>query len=352
MRLIKHGGDIYTKNTIKNLIDFSANINPLGMPKGISNAIIENIDQYMCYPDCQCTDLRNAIANLLNINPNMITCGNGAADIIYRIALALRPKKALILAPTFSEYEDALKLVDTEINYYYLHEENNFEIQSDITEFITKDLDIIFLCNPNNPTGIPYCKHEMMKIIQKCKSEDVILVVDECFSDFLMDEENYSVVSEISKYDNLIILKAFTKMYAMAGIRLGYMLCSNENFNFAISNMLQPWSVSTVASKCGIAATKEKDFVIKTREYISNNRKYLIDNLRELGYKVFDSKVNYILFKSNDTEINKKLEKYGILIRSCSNYVNLGKNFFRIAVRSTDDNKRIIECLKLVTGVD
>lgn len=352
MRLIKHGGDIYNRDTIENIIDFSSNINPLGMPDSVKKAIIDNIDQYMCYPDCQCTDLRKAIAASFNVNSDLITCGNGAADIIYRIVLALRPKKALLLAPTFSEYEDALRLVNSEINYYYLNEKNNFKIQSDITDFITKDLDIIFICNPNNPTGIPYSKHEMIKTIEKCKQENVVLVVDECFSDFLVNEDNYSVVSEISRFDNLIILKAFTKMYAMAGIRLGYMVCSNENFNFEISNMLQPWSVSTVASKCGIAAAKEKDFVIKTKEYILNNRKYLIDNLKELGFKVFDSQVNYILFKSNDTEINKKLEKYGILIRSCSNYINLGNNFFRIAVRSSDDNKKLIDCLKIITGVE
>ena len=352
MRLIKHGGDIYNKNSIENIIDFSSNINPLGMPESVKQAIIDNINQYMCYPDCQCTDLRKAIADSFNLDSDMITCGNGAADVIYRIVLALRPKKALLLAPTFSEYEDALKLVDSEINYYYLNEKNNFEIQSDITDFITKDLDIIFICNPNNPTGIPYSKQKMIKIIEKCKQENVVLVVDECFSDFLVDEYKYSVISEINKYDNLIILKAFTKMYAMAGIRLGYMICSNENFNFEISNMLQPWSVSTVASKCGIAASKEHDFVSKTKDYILENRKYLMDNLKELGFKVFDSKVNYILFKSNDIEINKKLEEFGILIRSCSNYINLGNNFFRIAVRNADDNQRLIDCLKIINGVD
>lgn len=352
MRLIKHGGDIYTKNNINELIDFSANINPLGMPKSIADAIIDNIDKYMCYPDCQCIELRTAIAHSFNVHPNMITCGNGAADIIYRIILALRPEKALILAPTFSEYEEALRLVSSEIHYYYLLEENDFTIQKDIIDFITDDLDMIFICNPNNPTGIPYSKDKMIKIIEKCKEKNVTIVIDECFSDFLIDEENYSVVSQVGKYDNLIILKAFTKMYAMAGIRLGYMICSNENFNFKISNMLQPWSVSTIASKSGIAALNEKDFVLRTKKYIHDNRIYLINSLRDLGYKVFDSEVNYILFKSDDIEIDKKLEKQGILIRSCSNYINLGNNFFRIAVKNADDNKQLIKCLKLITGAD
>ena len=348
MEKLIHGGDIYTKRDIEGerLIDFSANINPLKMPQSVRDAIVYNIDSYINYPDPLCRELREAIGKFENADENHIVCGNGAADIIFRIVLGVKPKNALILAPTFAEYEEALKLTDCKINYYDLEERNNFSIGKDILNRISKDLDIMFLCNPNNPTGIPINYKVMLKIANKCKENKVILVVDECFIDFLEEEENISIAKYIKDYQNLIILKAFTKMYAMAGIRLGYMLCSNEEINEKISKVGQPWSVSTVASKCGVAALKEKDFVLKTKKYISKNREYLMKELNSLGFKVFNSKTNYILFKSKDSNIKNKLEKKGILIRSCSNYRNLSEEYFRIAVKSEEDNKILIESIK------
>jgi len=347
MKLI-HGGDIYTKRDIEGdrLIDFSANINPLKMPKAVKEAIINNIDEYINYPDPLCRELREAISEFENVDKNYITCGNGAADIIFRIVLALKPKSALLLAPTFAEYEEALKLSECKINYYDLEEKNNFSIGKDILDRITKDIDVMFLCNPNNPTGISINYKVMLKIANKCKANKVTLIVDECFVDFIEDEENVSIAKYIKEYKNIIILKAFTKMYAMAGIRLGYMLCSNEEVNNKMLKVSQPWSVSTVASKAGVAALKEKEFVLKTKKYIKENREYLIEELTSLGFKVFKSKTNFILFKSENTEIKGNLEKKGILIRSCSNYRNLGEEYFRIAVKSEEDNKLFIKTLK------
>ena len=345
MRQIVHGGDIYSPKNNKEILDFSANINPLGMPSSVKDAISHNIEEYINYPDPQCRDLRLAIANNYNISEDMIVCGNGAADIIYKIVLGIVPKRALLLAPTFSEYEEALKLVDCKVNYYSLKEETGFAVEMDILDKID-NIDILFLCNPNNPTGAAIEYKKVLEIAKKCKEKGTILVVDECFSDFLIDEEGYSIVPYIKEYNNVIILKAFTKIYAMAGIRLGYMISSNKDINYNISNILQPWSVSTVASKCGIAAIKEKQFVIDSKKYIKENREYLMENLKALGYKVFDSKVNYILFKTMDKNIKEKLENKGILIRSCSNYINLDNNFYRIAVKSNEYNRKLIMELK------
>ena len=204
----------------------------------------------------------------------------------------------------------------------------------------------MFICNPNNPTGIPMAKKDMLNILYKCVEKNVILVVDECFIDFLIDEEEYSITRELINYDNVIILKAFTKIYAMAGIRLGYLMCSNKGILSKISGIGQPWSVSTVASKCGVAALAEVGYVLRTKEYIKENREYLIKELINLGYKVFKSEVNYILFRTKNTMIKEKLEERGVLIRSCSNYRNLNDTYFRIAVKSREDNFYLISCLK------
>lgn len=346
MRKLVHGGDIYSKSHIKNLLDLSANINPLGMPVRVKEAIIDNIENYEAYPDPLCRELRYELSRFHNIKEEAIVCGNGAADIIFRLILALKPKKALILAPTFAEYEEALKLSEAEIIYYDLKEENSFEIQEDILNFITEDLDMVFLCNPNNPTGIPLEKEKVLKLAAKCRDMKVTLVIDECFSDFLEKEEDYSVVPYLEDYENIFILKAFTKMYAMAGVRLGYGLSYNEELMQKVSSIGQPWSVSTVAQKAGVQALKESEFVNKTKFIIRENRQYLIKEMRTLGFTVYDSKVNYVLFKSSVKDLKPKLEKYGILIRSCSNYKNLDNSFYRIAVKSREDSERLINSLK------
>lgn len=343
---IVHGGDIYSANNSNNIIDFSANINPLGMPSSVKKAIVDNIDKYNVYPDPLCRDLRKEIGKFEKLNSDFILCGNGAADIIFKIALYLRPKKALILAPTFSEYEEALNLVNCSISYYDLKEDNNFKIDINILNHIVKGIDIMFLCNPNNPTGIPLKKDIILKIIHKCKVNNTFLVVDECFVEFLEKEEEYTIKEYINSNDNVIILKAFTKIYAMAGLRLGYMLTSNLKVINGISKVGQPWSVSQVATVAGIAALKEELYVKETKKYIRENREYLKMELKKLGFKVFNSQANYIFFKCKDKGIEKYLKNKDILIRGCSNYVGLNESYFRIAIKSRNDNIKLIEAIR------
>lgn len=338
-----HGGNIYKYDHA--VLDFSANMNPLGMPSEVKNAIIENIDKYQAYPDPNNTALTYAISKYYNVSQEKIVCGNGAADIIFRIVLGLKPKKGLVLAPTFAEYEEALTSVGCHVVHYYLPKEGNFKLENNFLDSIEDDLNIVFICNPNNPTGIPIKKDLILKIARKCKSIGAVLVVDECFSDFLIDEEKYSIAADIENLDNVIILKAFTKMYAMAGIRLGYLLTGSRLISEKIENTLQPWSVSTVASVAGIEALKHKDFVYKTKEYISTNRKLLIDGLKKLGLEIVPSQANYILFKAKKN-IEEALKNRNILIRDCSNYVNLCKGYYRIAVKTDEENIIFLRNLK------
>lgn len=346
---LTHGGDIYSKRNIpenKRLIDFSANINPFGMPDSVKKAITDNMDAFSSYPDPLCRELTSEISKCENIAVEYIFCGNGAADIIYRLASAIKPKKTLVTAPTFSEYEEAVKTVGSSILYHYLHEEDGFCLNQDLLDKITPDIDIVFLCNPNNPTGVPIEKEILLKVAARCKVNKTILVVDECFNDFLENSEAYSIVDRSNDFDNIIILKAFTKIYAMAGIRLGYAICSNREIIDRLYSAGQPWNVSVVAQKCGVAALKEQEYVRCTRKLVKKNRDYLMSQLRALGLGVFDSKANYILFKCQNPLLQVELEKYGILIRSCSNYIGLGDTFFRIAVKSEEDNECLIESLR------
>ncbi len=344
---LKHGGDIYSHEH-KNMLDFSANINPLGLPETVKQAITDNIHTYSGYPDPLCRELTLAIAEKEKIQPQQTVCGNGAADIIFRTVLALKPKKALIIQPTFSEYAEALNLVDCEVSSYILEESQGFKLTGDIFNSDLTKPDIIFCCSPNNPTGIPVKKEILLKLAEVSKKNGVILAIDECFNDFLDEPEKYSLVDHINQYPNVIVFKAFTKFYAMAGIRLGYGISSDINLNAKIRATLQPWSVSTVASKCGIAALEDKDYAAVTKRIITENRDYLKKALNNLGLKVYDSQANYIFFRSEITDLDLRLKQENILIRPCKNFISLNENYYRIAVKSRKDNETLINALKKI----
>ena len=345
MKEYGHGGDIY-KYDNKEMIDFSSNVNPKGLPLSVKNAIIDNIDEYSKYPDPNCRELKIALEEYHNIPKSYVVCGNGAADIIFRVVLAKKPKKALIVVPTFSEYEIALNVVDCEIKYHVLLEKDNYMLTSTILEKLEEDIHMIFICNPNNPTGHVIEKNLMIKIAEEAKKKNILLVVDECFNDFLVEGEKYTLIPYLKENLQVVILKAFTKNYAMAGLRVGYCLSSNLEFNKIIENTLQPWSVSTVGMKAGVAALKEKEYLEESKKQNDESRKYLVSNLKDMGFKLFDSKANYIFFYSNIENLDEKTKEYSILIRDCSNYIGLEKGYYRIAVKNQEDNVTLIKVLR------
>ncbi len=341
-----HGGDIYR---YPNVIDFSANCNPLGTPDSIKQAVLKGMDRVCYYPDVTCDRLREALSLYEKIPSEQIICGNGAADLIFSLVLAVRPQKALIPAPTFAEYEQALTVSGCVPERYYLQEQQNFVPKEDFLEKITPDMDLVIICNPNNPTGVLWEPELLQKIAEKCQVCDCMLLVDECFNDFIETPEPYSMKKFLEKYTHLFLLKAFTKRYAMAGIRLGYGLSGNQVLLEKMSQMTQPWNVSTLAQEAGIAALKEEAYVKKTMEIIHKERKYLLNALSELSLKTYDSQANYIFFRGPEDLWEKCLEK-GFLIRDCSNYPGLKKGYYRIAVRLHEENEKFIQALYEIMG--
>lgn len=344
-----HGGDIYKYDN--KILDFSANINPLGMPDTAKNAIINGIDKYEAYPDYSSRQLRNALSIFYNFDADRIVCGNGAADLIFRICLALRPKKVLIPSPTFSEYEEAAKISGGVVHNHILREQENFDVTLEIIESIDKDTDMVFLCSPNNPTGRAVDLRIIEAILIKLQENKGILILDQCFVHFLLDEDEYFAINLLKKYDNLIILGAFTKIFAMAGLRLGYALFGSKDIAAKIENTLQPWAVSTVASEAGCAALS-RDFINKTKQYVKEQRDFLTNSLSDIGIRVFESQANYILIKSDqnilDGDLADEALKHGVLIRKCSNFRGLSSFFFRIAVRTEEENIIFVEVLESV----
>lgn len=340
-----HGGDIYSfkRETGKTPLDFSENTNPYGLPKGVQDKIIESVALCNVYPDPQCRELTEAVATYYGIAKEQVLFGNGAADIIFKIAYALRPKKALILAPTFAEYELSLQNVGTEIQYFNLEEMQEFSLTEAILTAIPGN-NMVYICNPNNPTGKVCSRELMVKIAETCKKHGAYLVVDECFLEFVSAPSACSLMGEIEAFDQLIILKAFTKLFAMAGLRLGFCISSNPELLGSVQQAGQPWSVSTVAQVAGIACCQEHTYVEESLADIQIERAYLMGAMQELGIKTYESDANYILFRGPE-DLAEHLRMQGIMIRSCGNYVNLDDTYYRIGVKRHLDNEKLVKAL-------
>ena len=348
MHLI-HGGDVYSarQKMKQEPLDFSANINPMGMPPGAVRAAADALQQCTQYPDPLCRELRAALAAYEGIPAEQIVCGNGAADLIFRIVAATHPRRALLLEPTFAEYEQALRAMDCSIAYFPLQESEGFVLPEAFLQQLTPEINLLFLCNPNNPTGRTVSPALLQEIWKRCEEAGILLVVDECFNEFLEHPEQNTLKGVLKTGANSVILKAFTKSFAMPGLRLGYGLCGNGDLAERIFSCGQPWGVSIPAQAAGVAALQEQGYLERMRRLIQTERRWLSENLARLGLCVFPSEANYILFRT-ETEIplRERMEQHSVLIRACGNYRGLDNRYYRIAVRGHGENERLIAALK------
>ena len=350
MKLV-HGGDYvgYREKYGRDAVDFSANVSPLGMPTAVAQAIGEAAYHADRYPDPLCRELCAAIARAESVPAEWVLCGNGAADLIFRLALSGRPRRALILAPTFAEYAAALETVGCEICRYELSEQNDFALTPEFANAIDENVDMVFLCQPNNPTGQVANRALMRQILNKCQAMGAWLAVDECFLDFLPDGDAYTMMRELGGAENLFILKAFTKLYGMAGVRLGYGFCADETLLARMRNAGQPWSVSSLAQAAGMAALEQTEYVEQVRLLIEEERPYLQAGLQALGLRVISGKANYLLFRATRT-LGEEMERRGVVLRGCGNYPGLDDTWYRTAVRTRRENDILLQTLREVLG--
>ena len=337
-----HGGDIYSKQVRH---DFSANINPLGTPESVRQAVIDSANRIHQYPDPCCRELIGKIAEYEGVSPDCVMCGNGAAELIFSFCAAARPKRALELAPTFSEYTAALEAVDCQVERYQLKNENHFTLTDVFLSVLQKTAwDAVFLCNPNNPTGRLIPPALLGEICRICDEKNTRLFLDECFLDLSDDKGTHSMKRYLERFSKLFILKAFTKNYGMAGLRLGYCLSGDRALLECMSKTTQVWNVSTPAQEAGLAALQETEFLAQARIVIAQERLRLGKELERLGFVVCPSHANYILFYSTQN-IDDALLEHGILIRDCANYHGLERGWYRIAVKRKEENDLLISAL-------
>lgn len=340
-----HGGDLYSRPIN---LDFSANTNPFGTPESVRHAVIESADMLNQYPDPYCRELVAALSEFEQVPQDYILCGCGAAELIFSFCTAVKPKKALELAPTFSEYSSALEAVGCTVERYPLSRGNGFALTEDFAEFLqSSDCDVLFLCNPNNPTGQIIEPTLLEHIAQVCQERGIRLFLDECFLDLSDQGRDLSLKSKLNEYPGLFILKAFTKSYGMAGLRLGYCLSADQALLTAMGRSVQPWNVSLPAQKAGIAALKETEFLSKTRTEIQTQRKWMQEQFAGMGVSVCPAQANYLLL-NHELPMYERLLERGILVRDCSNYHGLEQGWFRVAVRREEENRVLMDTVRSI----
>lgn len=334
----EHGGDIFEREI---MYDFSANLNPLGMPESVKNTLQKSISEWEKYPDPFCRSLVKKLSEQEDFSPENIVCGNGAADLIFRIVQTVKPKKAVVCAPTFSEYSKALTQNGSEISAYFLSEKNGFALDEKILEMLDESVQMLILSTPNNPTGRTIDGELLRQICEKCRANDIVFLCDECFIGFT---ENAAHAEQFIN-PNVVVLKAFTKIYAMAGLRLGYALFGDVKLAEKVRRNGQFWSVSAPAQTAGEAALDEKFYLEKTLELVKKEREFLTEKLQSFGFKVYPSEANFILFYTK-LALDEMLLSEKILIRNCVNFDGLEQGYFRIAVRSHEENSALVSAIE------
>ena len=333
------------------IIDFSASINPLGCPDVVRKAVAEQFNDIQHYPDSQCNDLRKAIAERTPCNESNVIIGNGSNELFYLIPRALQPKKGVLLQPTFAEFSDAFSNSNIDV-IEIINDDKDFPvINTNIPRLKSVEECMVFLCNPNNPTGQLTRKEDIIELAKD--NPNRMIVIDEAFMDFIEDDEKYSVIKEAPLMDNLIVVRSLTKFYGFPGLRLGY-LVSNESTVNKLMRYKEPWTVNTIAQVAGLAAINDKEFAINTRQYISVEKAFLYDGLTTIkGIHPFQPTVNFILVrieesKKTSSSIQDVLMKNNILIRNCSNFKGLDETYFRVAVKTRKQNQKLLDALKSV----
>ena len=336
-----HGGDVYKHRVT---LDFSANVNPFGTPEPVKAAICAAAEDVSRYPDPYCTALRKKLAAKTGVLPDEILCGNGAAELIFSFIQAIKPKIALLPVPSFAEYETALRTAGVEPVFDPLSRGDGFALSERILDSITPETDVLLLCSPNNPTGRSIEKELLLKILDRCRETGTWLFLDECFQDLTDADKAFSLIGSLRDGDRALILKAFTKTYGMAGVRLGYAVSKNRDLLRNMSETVQPWNVSTLAQSAGLAALDCPDWAQKARDLFRTEKAYLMKEISALGISVLYGDANFLLLSGVPSLYERLLER-GILVRDCANFRGLEKGDVRIAVRTHAENAALIAAI-------
>ena len=349
-----HGGDwagFLQEYGVPPRLDMSSNVSPLGLPQRVRHAAEAAVSAADRYPDPLCRELRHALARIHGVPPTQIVCGNGAADLIFRLVFALRPKRVLRTAPGFLEYHRAAALWGSEEDLVFLKETEAFLLPDRILEQITPETELVILGNPNNPDGRTVPLRLLNRVLEVCAENHAVLLLDECFLPFLDHPEDHTPERDLERFPGLVLLRAFTKSHGMAGLRLGYAMFGSEKLADSVASAGPPWAVSAVAQAAGMAALQEAPYLKRLRTLIASERPRMKAALEDLGCRVVPGEANFLLFFCPDPNLAGVLRKKGILLRNCQTFEGLAPGWFRTAIRTPGENTLLLQEMKSALGL-
>lgn len=351
-----HGSDLETISSRydisqDSIVPYGANVNPLGISPMAKQALIDNIDAIKAYPDRDYVSLRTSISNYCGANVENIILGNGTSDLIRLTLETLSPAKTMILGPTYSEYARAAQLVASDVEMYMLKNIDDFELDLDLfLKALNDSIELLIICNPNNPTGKAINREDMDRILERCLELDIFVMVDETYVEFVEDIHQISSIVLTKKYDNLIVLRSVSKFFAAPGIRLGYAITSNTDFLEETSNGKIPWNISTYASVAGVMF-EDEHYINLTKSLIQTERNLIYSALSSRKtIKVFKPTANFVLIKllKEDLTASQVFEyciKKGYMIRDCTDYEGLGEKYIRFCFMKPEQNDNIVNTI-------
>ena len=352
-----HGSDLEQIEKIygikkEEIISFSANVNPLGISTRLRDELSEHIDAIQSYPDREYSGLRASIASYCGCETERVIVGNGSTELISLFIQTIHPKRALILGPTYSEYEHELSLEGGRASYYPLHSKNDFALNlDDFTSRLSDDIDLLILCNPNNPTSTCIDRGTLRLILDACMEHDIYVMIDETYVEFAEDYESVTAVPLTSYYNNVIILRGTSKFFAAPGLRLGYAITGNANILSQINRIKNPWMINSLAEIAGTIMFSDDEYMKKTRKLISAERTRVCSALSESDrYRVFVPTANFVLLKIEDTTLNSgalfdRCIREKMMIRDCSTFPFLDDRFIRVCFNKPEENDKLLSAL-------
>lgn len=356
-----HGSDIekiceYYHLKKEDIINFGANVNPLGLSASVKAALASHLDILSSYPDREYTSLREVLSAYCRIPSDYILTGNGSSELISLLIDALSPKHTLILGPTYSEYSRELSFSGSTQEYYHLKEEQDFRLDADdlCTVLAKGNYDLLIICNPNNPTSSAILHDDMEKLLCFCADHGVFVMIDETYVEFAPDIEAVTAVPFTQRFTNLCVLRGVSKFFAAPGMRLGYAVTGNPDFLRKMKEKQIPWSLNSAGAYAGELLFQDQDYIDRTRQLILTERGRMYDALSQLAsFKVFQPYANFLLLKILKEEktafdVFETCIKNGLMIRDCSSFQCLDGEFVRFCIMMPEDNSRLLKVLEKV----
>lgn len=357
-RPVFHGSDIekiceYYHLKKDDIINFGANVNPLGLSPNAKKELSKNLDLLSSYPDREYTSLRNTISEYCGIPADFILPGNGSSELIALLIQERAPKHTLILGPTYSEYSRELAFSGSTQEYYHLQESSAFALDmGDLCRTLEKGYDFLILCNPNNPTSSAILQEDMKKLLSFCQEKNIFVMIDETYVEFAPDIAAVTSVPLTQEFDNLMVLRGVSKFFAAPGMRLGYGISGNRKFLSQMKEKQIPWSLNSLGAFTGELLLKDKDYIQKTRDLILSERKKLYQELKELpAFKVYPAYANFLLLQIVQPDLTsfqvfEACIRQGLMIRDCSSFQCLEGEFVRFCIMLPEHNQKLINVLK------